>query len=64
MKAYALFKHDGRVTPSSFDLVECNDDVEARSFAFRLLEDQPEYEAVEVWDGDHKVFRVERPANA
>jgi hypothetical protein len=45
------------------DMAECIDDTEARCIAITLLNEQPRYSGVSLWDGQRKVFGEFIPAD-
>ena len=48
------------------DIAQCGDDAEARRTAIILLNQEPRYAGVSVWDGDRQLFRefIPSPAGA
>ncbi len=63
MTNYTLYIHDGRYGAPALLVVDLRDDDRARAFAFERLEQSTYYNAVEIWDGDRLVGRVEPEAS-
>jgi hypothetical protein len=57
---YTFYFADCSSPVQSFDIVECEDDSEARRRARELLGREPEHLAVEVWSGSDRLFSFER----
>ncbi len=63
MTNYTLYIHDGRYGAPALLVVDLRDDDRARAFAFERLGQSTYYSAVEIWDGDRLVARVEPEAS-
>ena len=60
MRMYTFYFADRSSPVQSFDIVECEDDLEARGRARELLGREPERLAVEVWAGADRLFAFDR----
>jgi len=60
MRTYTFYFADRWSPVQSFDILECEDDAEARERAGELLGREPERLAVEVWVGAEQLFAFER----
>jgi hypothetical protein len=60
MRTYTFYFADRLSPVQSFDILECEDDDEARRRAAELLGREPERLAVEVWSGAEQVFAFKR----
>jgi len=60
MRTYTFYFADRFSPVQSFDILECEDDEEARRRAAELLGREPERLAVEVWSGAEQVFAFDR----
>jgi hypothetical protein len=61
MKTYVLYVHDDRYTVPTMDTVTVSGDERARELAGQRLASSPHYHAVELWEGDRLVERLEAP---
>ena len=59
MKSYTLYIHDGRYGAPALLVVELRDDDRVRAFATERLQQSVYYRAVEIWEGDRLVDKVE-----
>jgi hypothetical protein len=60
MRAYTFYFSDHISSIRAFDIVECEDDPEARRWARVLLLREPERRTVEVWAGSQLLFQLDR----
>jgi len=60
MRTYTFYFADRFSPVQSFDILECEDDDEARRRATEFLGREPERLAVEVWSGAEQVFAFDR----
>jgi hypothetical protein len=60
MQTYTFYFADGFSNLQSFDILECEDEAEARVRARELLCREPERLAVEVWTDTERVFAFDR----
>ena len=63
-KIYTLFIDDDRYSVPSLDAVGADDDDAATAFARSRLTLSPHYSAIEVWEGERQVARIQGPAPA
>jgi hypothetical protein len=60
LKTYTLYIHDDRYSVPSLDAVTVSGDARAREIAQGRLAASPHYRAVEIWEDDRFVGKVER----
>jgi hypothetical protein len=60
MRTYTFYFADRLSPVQSFDILECEDDIEALERAGELLGREPERLAVEVWSGAERLFAFGR----
>jgi len=60
VKIYTLFIHDDRYSVPSLDAVSAIDDRSAQTIASARLDGSTHYHAIEIWDDEREVARVER----
>jgi len=63
-KIYTLFIDDDRYSVPSLDAVGADDDDAATAFARDRLALSPHYSAIEVWEGERQVARIQVAAGA
>ena len=61
LTTYTLYLRGGPNSPDPFEPFLGRTGSEAIERARTLLEQRPQYEAVEVFFGDNRLFRVQRP---
>lgn len=61
MKTYVLYIHDDRYTVPTMDSIAANADERAVQGAADRLASSPHYYAVELWEDDRLVKRLEKP---
>jgi hypothetical protein len=64
VKTYTLYVHDGRYTVPTLLTIDARDDESACTNARQHLSSSPHYSAVEVWDDERLVARVEEDQTA
>ncbi len=62
MRTYTFYFSDHVSPIRAFDIVECEDEPEARRWARLLLLREPERRVVEVWTGSQPLFQLDRSA--
>jgi hypothetical protein len=60
MSVYLCYRLEGDGAVPAFDSVEAGDPAEALSWARGLLQRWPEWQAVEVWDGERRISTLTR----
>lgn len=60
MPIYTLFIHDDRYSVPSLDAVTAADDRSVRTIATARLDGSTHYQAIEIWDDEREVGRIER----
>jgi hypothetical protein len=58
---YILYVYDDRYTVPTLDGIIVYDDARAIEVATRRLSASPHYQAVEMWEDDRLVCRIDRP---
>lgn len=61
MKTYVLYIHDDRYTVPTLDSIVATGDERALQLAGDRLASSPRYYAAELWEGDRRVGRLEKP---
>jgi hypothetical protein len=64
VKTYTVYVHDARYAAPTLLLVEMGDDELVRAYASERLGQSSDYLAVEIWDNDRLVGRLERAPEA
>lgn len=62
MKTYFLYVHDDRYTVPNLDTLSVHNDQHAAEQAARRLASSAHYRAVEVWEDERLVCRLDRAA--
>jgi hypothetical protein len=60
LKIYTLYIHDDRYSVPSLDAVSVSDDELAQEAARARLNASPHYHAIEIWEDDRFVGKIER----
>jgi len=61
LKIYTLYIHDDRYSVPSLDAASAAEDALAEEVARARLVASPHYRAIEIWEDDRFVGKVERP---
>ncbi|HLK26369.1 MAG TPA: hypothetical protein VKT30_17060 [Caulobacteraceae bacterium] len=61
-KIYTLYIDDDRYSVPSLDAIDAGDDDAATELARARLASSPHYLAIELWDGERQIARLESPA--
>jgi hypothetical protein len=64
LKTYTLYVHDGRYQVPTLLTIDARDDEGARAHAEQHLRTSSHYQAVEVWEDERLVVRIEDQATA
>jgi hypothetical protein len=62
MRAYRCYFLDKAGAIAAVELIECGGDGDAQQAALKMLREQSQHHAVEVWDQTRQVFRQTRDA--
>ena len=64
MRTYVIYVHDDRYTVPTLDSITASGDERARQLTRERLASSPHYHAVELWEDDRMVARLEKPEGA